>query len=188
MANFSATIPVALVEAANTHFNGLGFGPGNFSVPASANGTNATHAGFHCWSNPAFRAVVQAMVDGGQYPGLTITDGSGTPNFGTHCQSKTLEWVRQEAKWTANPIMKDAERTFDGKLWKSLVDYNVWQPPVNWREVVATGYPAWIQPTGAQDAYKIGDRVSFNGANYESKINGNVWSPTVYPAGWQTIP
>jgi hypothetical protein len=37
------------------------------------------------------------------------------------------------------------------------------------------------------DECAIGDRVSFNGANYESKINGNVWSPAVYPAGWQLI-
>lgn len=52
---------------------------------------------------------------------------------------------------------------------------------------VTSGYPAWVQPTGAHDAYQIGDRVSFNGSNYESLINANVWSPTAYPAGWKKL-
>jgi hypothetical protein len=33
----------------------------------------------------------------------------------------------------------------------------------------------------------IGDKVSFEGKNYESLINNNVWSPAVYPAGWKEI-
>lgn len=38
------------------------------------------------------------------------------------------------------------------------------------------------------DAYNIGDRVAFEGSNYESVINGNVWSPAEHPAGWTLIP
>jgi len=45
----------------------------------------------------------------------------------------------------------------------------------------------WVQPTGAQDAYNIGDRVLFEGHIYESLINANTWSPVVYPAGWTLI-
>lgn len=187
MANFSASIPVALVDAANAHLASLGFGPNNFSVPASADGQYATHAGFHCWHMPAFRAAIEAMLTSGIWPGLSVTDGTGEPNFKTHCTAKTLTWVEQADVWTQNPIMKDHERTIDGKLWRSLMDYNVWKPPVGWREVVAVGYPAWMQPTGADDAYKLGDKVSFQSKNYESKINANVWSPAVYPAGWKVI-
>ena len=43
---------------------------------------------------------------------------------------------------------------------------------------------AWRQPTGAHDAYQKGDLVTFEGAVYESTIDGNTWSPTDYPAGW----
>lgn len=45
----------------------------------------------------------------------------------------------------------------------------------------------WVQPTGGHDAYNIGDCVLFNGNTYESLINSNVWSPAVYPAGWQQL-
>ena len=47
--------------------------------------------------------------------------------------------------------------------------------------------PDWVQPVGAHDAYQIGDKVRFNGKVYESKINANVWSPSVYAAGWREI-
>jgi len=43
----------------------------------------------------------------------------------------------------------------------------------------------WIQPTGGHDAYNIGDLVKFNNKIYKSLINGNVWSPDVYPQGWE---
>lgn len=48
-----------------------------------------------------------------------------------------------------------------------------------------SGYPIWSQPTGAPDSYKIGDIVDFKGTLYESLINGNTYSPEVYPAGWK---
>ena len=49
------------------------------------------------------------------------------------------------------------------------------------------GYPVWSQPTGAQDAYGIGDIVDYNGTLYRSIIDGNVWSPEAYPAGWEEV-
>ena len=48
-----------------------------------------------------------------------------------------------------------------------------------------SGYDIWSKPTGAHDAYNIGDIVNYNGKLYKSKINGNVWSPDEYPAGWE---
>ena len=50
-----------------------------------------------------------------------------------------------------------------------------------------SGYPLWAQPSGAHDAYNQGDIVNYNGDLYESLIDGNVWSPDVYPAGWQAV-
>ena len=50
--------------------------------------------------------------------------------------------------------------------------------------------PVWKQSTGAHDAYKKGDRVHFPTASdsiYESLIDANVWSPTVYPQGWKKL-
>lgn len=63
-------------------------------------------------------------------------------------------------------------------LWKVYVDPIV--------EVI----PVWVQPTGAHDAYNIGDKVHFPTITdpvYESLINANVWSPTTYPQGWRLV-
>lgn len=48
-------------------------------------------------------------------------------------------------------------------------------------------WPAWVQPTGAHDCYNIGDKVTYNGKHYTSTIDGNVWSPDAYPAGWEAV-
>ena len=43
-------------------------------------------------------------------------------------------------------------------------------------------WPEWIQPTGAQDAYALGDKVSHNEKHWVSNTNANTWEPGVY--GW----
>ena len=50
--------------------------------------------------------------------------------------------------------------------------------------VTSSGYPEWVQPLGASDAYNTGDIVSYNGNLYQSTIDANVWAPDAYPAGW----
>ena len=50
-----------------------------------------------------------------------------------------------------------------------------------------SGYPVWSQPTGAHDAYNTGDIVDYNGTLYKSLIDGNVYSPDAYPAGWEEV-
>ena len=53
--------------------------------------------------------------------------------------------------------------------------------------VTEEGHPEWVQPLGASDAYNTGDIVSYNGTLYKSTIDGNVWSPDAYPAGWTKV-
>ena len=97
------------------------------------------------------------------------------------------EWVQPTDATNAYP--KDWTVTHDGKTWVSLTPANVWEPGVSgWREVVEEGAtPEWVQPTGAHDAYQKGDTVTFEGAEYVSLIDGNTWSPTAYPQGWEQI-
>lgn len=46
-------------------------------------------------------------------------------------------------------------------------------------------WPEFVQPTGAHDAYNTGDKVTYNGKHYISTMDGNVWAPDAYPAGWE---
>lgn len=45
------------------------------------------------------------------------------------------------------------------------------------------GYPVWVQPVGAADAYRIGDIVSYNGVLYICVSDYNIYPPDVY--GWE---
>ena len=44
--------------------------------------------------------------------------------------------------------------------------------------------PEWVQPSGAQDAYGRGAQVKYGGQVWESLLDGNIWAPDAYPAGW----
>ena len=67
-----------------------------------------------------------------------------------------------------------------------------WEPPTTpalWTEVAEPGeIPVWKQPTGAQDAYRIGDKVHYpdkDGPVYISTIDYNTYAPDVY--GWEVV-
>ena len=67
-----------------------------------------------------------------------------------------------------------------------------WRPDITPALYVAiglneNGYPVWSQPTGAHDAYNKGDIVDYRGFLYESLIDGNVYAPDAYPAGWKAV-
>lgn len=48
-------------------------------------------------------------------------------------------------------------------------------------------YPEFVQPTGAHDCYNKGAKITFMGKRYISLIDGCVWDPITYPAGWQEV-
>lgn len=68
-----------------------------------------------------------------------------------------------------------------------------WTPdaaPSLWSQIdiAGDGVDVWTQPTGAHNAYNVGDRVHYPTASdpiYVSLIDGNTWAPDSYPAGWQ---
>lgn len=51
----------------------------------------------------------------------------------------------------------------------------------------ADEYPEFVQPTGAHDAYQVGDKVTYKGKKYICKLENCVWSPDTYPAGWEEV-
>ena len=78
---------------------------------------------------------------------------------------------------------------YNGTLYKCIqahTSQSDWMPsatPALWKTVSIDEYPEWVQPTGAHDAYNIGDKVTYNGQRYVCTSNANVYAPDVY--GWQ---
>ena len=80
---------------------------------------------------------------------------------------------------------------YNGTLYKCIqahTSQSDWMPsatPALWKTVSIDEYPEWVQPTGAHDAYNIGDKVTYNGQHYVCTSNANVYAPDVY--GWDLI-
>ena len=109
-----------------------------------------------------------------------------------------LEAVELFPAWAADTAYAADDRIrYEGKLYRCVQAHTSqaeWTPdatPALWTEVAKPGeIPVWRQPTGAQDAYMIGDKVHYPTADdpvYESLIDNNVYSPEAYPAGWRVV-
>lgn len=92
--------------------------------------------------------------------------------------------------WEAGKAYAVNDRVqYNGTLYKCIqahTSQSDWMPsatPALWKTVSVDEYPEWVQPTGAHDAYNIGDKVTYNGQHYACTSDANVYAPDVY--GWQ---
>ena len=89
---------------------------------------------------------------------------------------------------TATSYAIDARVQYNDILYKCVqahISQSDWTPdvtPALWTQVSLEEWPEWKQPTGAQDAYAKGDKVSHNDKHWTSDVDANVWEPGVY--GW----
>lgn len=107
-----------------------------------------------------------------------------------------LEAVELFPVWASDTVyIVDVRVRYGDKLYRCVQAHTSqegWEPdktPALWTEVAKPGeIPVWKQPTGAQDAYNMGDKVHYpdaNGPIYESVMDNNVWAPDVY--GWSIV-
>ena len=52
-------------------------------------------------------------------------------------------------------------------------------------EKPADEWPEYKQPTGAHDAYHVGDKITYNVKHYTCVLDGCVWTPDAYQQGWR---
>ncbi len=109
-----------------------------------------------------------------------------------------LEAVELFPAWAAGTAYEQGQRIRWGeKLYRCEQAHTAqpgWEPdktPALWTEVAKPGeIPVWRQPTGAQDAYMIGDKVHYpdaEGPVYLSLMDYNIYSPAAYPQGWRQL-
>ena len=103
-----------------------------------------------------------------------------------------LEAVELYPAWKPGTAYEVDERIrHEGILYRCVQAHTSqtgWEPPVVpalWIMVSLDEWPEWIQPTGAQDAYRIGDKASHNGKHWVNDVDYNVYEPGVY--GWTEV-
>ena len=95
-------------------------------------------------------------------------------------------------KWEEGKAYAVGDRIkYNGLLYRCVQAHTSqadWTPdavPALWVRTSTEEWPEWVRPTGAQDAYNKGDKVTYKGEHYISLIDANVYSPEEYPAGWE---
>lgn len=100
-----------------------------------------------------------------------------------------LQAVELYPAWATDTAYTVDERIrYESTLYRCVQSHTSqadWTPdatPALWTVVSLDEWPEWVQPTGAQDAYNKGDKVSHNEKHWISEVDGNVWEPGIY--GW----
>ena len=103
-----------------------------------------------------------------------------------------LEAVDIYPAWRTDTAYTVDERiSYEGLLYRCVqahTSQDGWTPdltPALWARVSVEEWPEWVQPTGAQDAYMAGDKVSHNSRHWVSAVDNNTWEPGVY--GWTEV-
>ena len=103
-----------------------------------------------------------------------------------------LEAVDIYPAWRTDTAYTVDERiSHEGLLYRCVQAHTSqagWTPdltPALWARVSVEEWPEWVQPTGAQDAYMAGDKVSHNGRHWQSIVDNNTWEPGIY--GWTEV-
>ena len=103
-----------------------------------------------------------------------------------------LEAIELYPAWkTGTAYAVDERIRYNNTLYRCVQAHTSqadWTPditPALWTVVSLDEFPEWVQPTGAQDAYHVGDKVSHNGKHWISTADNNVWEPGVY--GWELM-
>lgn len=146
-----------------------------------------------CRYGGALWRVLQDSTGEAQYPPDAHT--AGWKRIGEPDESGIFPWVQPLG---ATDAYKKGDVVTNGdKTWVSDIDANVWEPGVyGWTERSGgsgddseepEGAPEWVQPTGAHDAYGIGDEVTHNGHLWRSATDGNVWEPGTGGAPWEDL-
>ena len=202
--NFSASIPVAQMAAANDLLNNTAqtpgkksFGPHNFSVPAYA-GPSPTNALLHAWSDAEFEAAVASI------PGVVIQQGMADPILTTSTVAETVgaAWGN-DAQPLTGTVTPGLYRDSENVLWWVIQSYNTATYPnpeiipalITRARTPGVAAP-WIQPINAYTAYKLLDPFTgqpetcmHNGFTWKvTQADGagnNIWEPGVF--GWSKV-
>lgn len=110
---------------------------------------------------------------------------------------QAIQYIALYKTWIPNIQMTEGEKyKYGDTLYTVLQSHKSqigWEPPFSpslfARIIVSQDsntYNEWEQPDST-NPYMKGDRVIFEGKIYESLVDNNVWSPIMYPAGWNIV-
>lgn len=136
-------------------------------------------------------ATFQTIINAGGYDLADLTQRIKTLYAMGELTEDEMEQLLKQAQDNAKPddsyaplsdrvkAIEEWETTVDERLSK-LESGSSTEP-----EKPADEWPEYKQPTGAHDAYHVGDKITYKGKHYTCVMDGCVWTPDAYPQGWR---
>ncbi len=132
-----------------------------------------------------------------------VAEGNA-PSIGTADTRPAVAWISSGAVPDNSPVLGDANALWtavqagtpgavtlaDCQAFVKAIDLTQADPHAQQAVIIdevklSTNAPAWVQPTGAHDAYAMNAAATYAGKGWRSLIDGNVWAPGV--TGWREL-
>ncbi len=139
-------------------------------------------------------ATFQTIINAGGYNLSDLTERIKTLYALGELSEEEMKQLIEQARTNAKPDDSYAplnERVTAIETWQREVENRLDKleagSPTEPGELEepADEWPEYKQPTGAHDAYHVGDKITYNGKHYTCVYDGCVWTPDAYPQGWQ---
>lgn len=133
----------------------------------------------------------QTIINAGGYDLADLTERIKTMYAMGEFTEDEMKQLLKQAQTNAKPddsYAPLAERVKAIEEWETTVEEclsNLKTGSSNDFKEPADEWPEYKQPTGAHDAYHVGDKITYNGKHYTCLMDGCVWTPDAYPQGWR---
>ena len=131
--------------------------------------------------------IIMSAIQSGRFDLTDLTRKIGKYHVEGTLTDEQRDTLIAAARERANPHNSYGEWQAEiDRIWDAIRQLQA-AAPVETPQEPVDEYPAYVQPTGAHDAYPIGAKVTIKSKRYVSKIAANVWAPDVSPAGWTMV-
>lgn len=132
----------------------------------------------------------QTIINAGGYDLADLTERIKTLYARGELTEEEMEQLLEQAQENAKP--DDSYDTLADRVkaieeWETTVEERLSKLKTGSStkpEELADEWPEYKQPTGAHNAYHVGDKITYNGKHYTCVMDGCVWTPDTYPQGW----
>lgn len=136
-------------------------------------------------------ATFQTIINAGGYDLADLTQRIKTMYATGELTEDEMKQLLEQAQANAKPddsYAPLADRVKAIEEWETTIEERLskmeYGSPTD-SNGLADEWPEYKQPTGAHDAYHVGDKITYNGKHYTCIYDGCVWTPDSYPQGWR---
>ena len=135
--------------------------------------------------------IFKNILNGKDYELVDILNKIDEYYIKSKLSKEQKEELEEEAREKANPVnsyapLEERLGTLESRVDRLETKLSS-QGQTSPEEPSEEEYPEYVQPTGAHDAYYVGDKITYNGKHYECVYDGCVWTPDAYPQGWKLV-